>query len=163
MSEPSRRRVAIPTESDISQERRGCFRIAAILGVVIGLPLGILGVPAALNFFFDESTVLLGKTHDDQQVVLRIESVEVDASAPLIAIALEVGVKEGAEEPNWSFELEMGDGERLPLRGIDRLMGGEHLILRLRFIPVPGQTLEPRVLHLEEPDVRFELYESEGH
>ncbi|HCU99577.1 MAG TPA: hypothetical protein DGL25_00120 [Dehalococcoidia bacterium] len=172
MTEPSRRRITIPTEREESSQRRGCLRIAAILGIIVGLPAGILGVPAALNFFFDEATVTTGGTYSDSEHVITIahissnESVDHDKVLRSIEILLNVEAKEVLIFDSNGATLELANGEHILAKPKDldpprQLRKGERFIFSLSFTLSKDQQFNALFLHLEDPDVRFELTESE--
>ena len=168
MSEPPRRRVAVPDEPDVRSERRGFFRIAAILGVVIGIPLGVFGLPALLNVFFDEPTVPVDGSWSEDGVTIWVEEWRVD-EGPEPALTVTLAVR--SIEP-WRFdpdgvELELSEGGPVPVGAVsapDVFEDGRLGRIELRF-PLGGANAdmeaEPRAVRLAEPKARFELTEPE--
>ena len=166
MSEPPRRRIAIPDEPDVRSERRSFFRIAAILGILVGIPLGVFGLPALLNVFFDEPTVAVGGSWSEDGVTIWVEEWRVD-EGPERAVTVTLAVR--SIEP-WRFrgegvELELSEGEPVAVEGVDapgvfedgRL---ERIELRFALGGADGEA-EPRAVRLPEPKVRFALTEEE--
>ncbi len=169
MSDPPRRRVAVPDEPDVRSERRSFFRIAAVLGVLVGIPLGVFGLPALLNVFFDEPTVPVGGSWSEDGVTIWVEEWYVD-EGPEPALTVTLAVR--SIEP-WRFRgegvaLELSEGEPVPVEAVaapDVFEDGRLGRIELRF-PLGGANAdgeaEPRAVRLTEPKARFELTES-GH
>ncbi len=162
MSEPPRRRVAIPSESRESSERRSFFRIAAILGVLVGIPVGVFGLPALLNLFFDEPTIPPGGAWSEDGLTIWVESYYPGAEPSREAfVTLALRTPRG-----WTFEaegveLELTQGDAVPL---DRVTTpeGEGGRLRLWFVLADAdEDAELEALRLSDPRVRFELVESD--
>ncbi len=161
MSESSRRRVAVPAEPDAPAGRGGCLRVAAILGILVGIPAGIFGVPAAVDFFYGEADVAPGEAWRGEGVTISVETVLPAEAPPAWTVALRVRAEEA-----WTFEpegveLELADGERVPLdwpdgRAPPRLDEGADETIALTF-PRPDGGAEPRTLRLPDPGVRFAL------
>ncbi len=166
MSEPPRRRVAIPTESRESSERRSFFRIAAILGVLVGIPLGVFGLPALLNVFFDEPTIPLGGAYSEDGVVIWVESHEVGEGSPrVVTVTLAVRTTEPWSLEPQEVELELSEGDPVAVEEVtapDVFEVGTQGRIVFRFtLPEADRDAEPRAVRLAEPKARFELTESE--
>ena len=166
MSEPPRRRVSIPTGPEESSERRSFFRIAAILGVLVGIPVGIFGLPALLNVFFDEPTVPVGGSWSDDGLILWVESLEVDEGPPrVVTVTLAVRTAEPWSLEPQEIELELSEGDPVtvdPVTAPDVFDVGTQGRIVFRFtLPEADRDAEPRAVRLAEPKARFELTESE--
>lgn len=166
MTRPPRRRVPVAAEQSIREERRGFFRIAAILGVVIGIPLGVLGIPPLLNVFFDEPTVPVNGAHTEDGLTIWVESYDVDEGPPR-AVTVTLGLR--TAEP-WAFdpagvEMELSEGDHVPLESYvapDMFEAGPQGTLVLRFaIAGAGEDAEPVAVRFPEPKVRFALTEED--
>lgn len=166
MTEPPRRRVPIPPEQDVRSERRSFFRIAAILGVIVGIPLGVFGLPALLNLFFDEPTVPVDGSWSEDGVTIWVESWEVVEGSPR-GVTVTLSVR--SAEP-WSFapegvELELSAGGPVAVDGVtapDVFEDGRLGRIHLRFVLAEAEEdAELRALRLSEPKVRFALTEEE--
>ena len=165
MSEPPRRRVAIPTESRESSERRSFFRIAAILGVLVGIPLGVFGLPALLNVFFDEPTVPVNGAYSEGGLTIWVKSYEVDERQPrVVTVTLALRTAQ-----SWTFdpegvELEMSQGDPVVLdvsTGSHVIEAGFEARIQLNFVlDEAEEDAEPRAVRLAEPKARFKLTES---
>lgn len=166
MTEPPRRRVPVAAEQSVREERRSFFRYAAILGVIVGIPLGVFGLPALLNVFFDEPTVPFNGAHSEDGLTIWVESHEVDEGSPRAA-SVTLGLR--TAEP-WAFdpegvELELSEGDNAPLESFvapDVFEAGPQGTLVLRFsLAGADDDAEPRALRLAEPKVRFALTEED--
>lgn len=166
MTEPPRRRVPVAAEQSIREERRGFFRIAAILGVVIGIPLGVLGIPPLLNVFFDEPTVPVNGAHSEDGLTIWVESYEADEGPPR-SVAVTLRLRTAAP---WAFdsagvELELSEGDNVALESFaapDVFEAGPQgtLVLRFSLVGADGDA-EPLAVRLPEPKVRFALTEED--
>ena len=148
------------------EERRSFFRYAAILGVIVGIPLGVLGLPALLNVFFDEPTIPVNGAHSGDGLTLWVESHEVDEGPPR---AVTVTLDLRTAEP-WSFdpegvELELSEGDGAPLASFvapDVFEAGPQGTLVLRFsLAGADEDVEPRAVRFGDPKVRFALTEED--
>ncbi len=164
MSEaPHRRRVS--TEPEGAEERSGCLRIAAILGIVLGIPAGVFGLPAALNYFFDETTVEAGGRYEHDALEITVVSTGRSEGPPrTVTITLAVLARESWQPLLRDFELELASGDRITAGLADpslpQLAAGEETTFALRFSLTEAQEESaPLVLHLTDPKVRFELPE----
>ena len=165
MSEPPRRRVAIPSESRESSERRSFFRIAAILGVLVGIPVGVFGLPALLNVFLDEPTIPPGGAWTDGGLILWVESWEIDDGPPRsVVVTLALRTTEGWTMNLDGVELELSKGDPIVLEVLGEplvLAAGEAKI-SLPFILIEAEDgAEPQAVRFRDPKVRFELVESD--
>ena len=161
MSEPPRRRVAIPAEPEAPAGRGGCLRVAAILGVLAGIPAGLFGIPAAVNFFYGETEVAPGEAWRGEAVTISVEAVRFAEEPPAWTVTLRVRAEE-----DWTFEpegveLELENGGRAALdwpdgRAPPRLDAGADETIALTF-PWYGGRTEARALRLPDPGVRFRL------
>ena len=161
MSEPPRRRVAIPAEPEPPAGRGGCLRVAAILGVLVGIPAGLFGIPAAVNFFYGEDEVAPGEAWRGEAVTISVETVRFGEESSAWTVTLRVRAEEA-----WTFEpegveLELENGGRAALdwpdgRAPPRLDAGADEPIALTF-PWYGGGTEPRALRLPDPGVRFRL------
>lgn len=166
MTEPPRRRVPVAAEQSVREERRGFFRWAAILGVIIGIPLGVLGIPPLLNVFFDEPTVPVNGAYSEDGLTIWVESHEVD-EGPSPAATVTLGLR--TAEP-WAFdsagvELELSEGDNVALESFaapDVFEAGPQGTLVLRFsLAGAGEDAEPLAVRFPEPKVRFALTEED--
>ena len=166
MTEPPRRRIPVAAEQSVREERRSFFRYAAILGVIVGIPLGVFGLPALLNLFFDEPTVPLNGSWSEDGVTIWVESYEVVTEDPR-ALAVTLAVR--SAEP-WTFdpdgvELELSEGDAVPVGAVtapDVFEDGALGRIVLRFPLPPGEDdPEPRAVRLPEPKARFALTEDD--
>lgn len=163
MSEAPRRRP-VSTEPEGAEERSGCLRIAAILGIVIGIPAGVFGLPAALNYFFDEPTVEVGDRYDEDGLKVSVAAVATAEGPPrTVTITLDV-----TSETPWAprladFELELDSGDRAvaesPEPTLSPFAEGETGTVTLRFVLTQAGEASPEALHVADPKVRFELPE----
>ena len=161
MSEPPRRRVAIPAEPEPPAGRGGCLRVAAILGVLAGIPAGLFGIPAAVDFFYGETEAAFGEAWRGEAVTISVETVLVGEESSAWTVTLRVRAQEA-----WTFEpegveLELENGGRAALdwpdrRAPPRLEAGADETIALTF-PWYGGGTEPRALRLPDPGVRFRL------
>ena len=161
MSEPPRRRVAIPAEPEAPAGRGGCLRVAAILGVLAGIPAGLFGIPAAVDFFYGETELAHGEAWRGEGVTISVEAVRFGEEPPAWTVALRVRAEEA-----WTFEpegveLELENGGRAAIdwpdgRAPPRLDAGADETIALTF-PWYGGATEPGVLRLPDAGVRFRL------
>ncbi|MYK26928.1 MAG: hypothetical protein F4052_08300 [Dehalococcoidia bacterium] len=166
MTEPPRRRVPVAAEQSVREERRGFFRIAAILGVVIGIPLGVLGIPPLLNVFFDEPTVPVNGAYSEDGLTIWVESYEVDEGPPRsVTVTLDLRTAEPWAFDPEGLELEMSEGESAPLSSYaapDVFEAGPEGTLVLRFsLAGADEDAEPQAVRFPEPKVRFALTEED--
>ena len=165
MTEPPRRRVPVAAEQSVREERRSFFRYAAILGVIVGIPLGVFGLPALLNVFFDEPTVPFNGAYSEDGLTIWVESHEVDEGPPQ-AIAVTLALRTAEE---WAFdpegvELELSEGDNVALASFmapDVFEAGPPGTIVLRFGIEGADEVEPRAVHLTDPKVRFALTEED--
>ena len=164
MSEAPRRRP-VTDEPEGAGERPGCLKIAALLGIVIGIPVGVFGLPLALNSIFDEPTIAVGDRYLEGGLRIEVVSVETVAGPPrrvLVTLAVL------AEEP-WApsledFELALVEpDERIAASSSDprlsQIAEGRETTITLRFSVSQAGSISPEALHLTDPKVRFELPE----
>lgn len=166
MTEPPRRRVPVAAEQSVREERRGFFRIAAILGVVIGIPLGVLGIPPLLNVFFDEPTVPVNGAYSEDGLTIWVESYDIGEGPPR-GVTVTLGLR-AAE--SWAFdpagvELELSEGDHVPLESFtapDVFEAGPQgtLVLRFSLAGTDGDA-EALAVRFPEPKVRFALTEED--
>ena len=142
------------------------MRVAAILGVLVGIPAGLFGIPAAVDVFFGETDVAPGEVWRGDGLAISVESVVMGEGPRRAAtVVLRVRAEEARTLELEGVELELADGERVPLDwpdGLDppRLEAGADETIALTF-PLPDGGAAPRVLRLPDPGVRFELGEAE--
>ena len=142
------------------------MRVAAILGILVGIPAGLFGIPAAVDVFFGETAVAPGAVWRGDGLAISVESVVVGEGPRRAAtVVLRVRAEEARTIELKGVELELADGERVPLDwpdGLDqpRLDAGADETIALSF-PLPDGGAAPRVLRLPDPGVRFELGEAE--
>ncbi len=162
MTEPPRRRVPVAAEQSVREERRSFFRWAAILGVMIGIPLGVFGLPALLNVFFDEPTVPAGGSWSEDGVTIWVEALEVADGAER-TLAVTFLVRTAAP---WTFEpegieLELAEGDPIPVGAVtapDVFEGGAFGRIVVRFVlPEAVRHADARAVRFLDPKVRFEL------
>ncbi|MCY3645452.1 MAG: hypothetical protein OXH07_00565 [Chloroflexi bacterium] len=166
MTEPPRRRVPVAAEQSVREERRGFFRIAAILGVVIGIPLGVLGIPPLLNVFFDEPTIPVNGAYSEDGLVMWVESWEVDEANPeRVTVTLRVRPTEPSTIDLEGFELELSKGNPILHKGLSEplvIEAGFEVMMTLNFdLSDAEEGAAPRALRLAEPKVRFALTEED--
>jgi len=169
VTEPPRRRVPVAAEQSVREERRGFFRWAAILGVIVGIPLGVLGIPPLLNVFFDEPTVPVNGAYSEDGLTVWVESQRYDDAPPrALTVILAVRITEGA--PGWSLdlaavELELSDGDPIPPAHVQSPAIIEYNRLArftLHFeLADADEDAEPVAVRLAEPKVRFALTEED--
>ena len=142
------------------------MRVAAILGILVGIPAGLFGIPAAVDVFFGEADVAPGEVWRGDGLAISVESVVAGEGPRRTAtVVLRVRAEEARTLELEGVELELADGERVPLDrpdGLDppRLDAGVDETIALTF-PLPDGGAAPRVLRLPDPGVRFELGEAE--
>lgn len=142
------------------------MRVAAILGILVGIPAGLFGIPAAVDVFFGETDVAPGEVWRGDGLAISVESVLMEEGPRRAAtVVLRVRAEEARTLELEGVELELADGERVPLDGPDgldppRLDAGADEMIALTF-PLPDGGAAPRVLRLPDPGVRFELGEAE--
>lgn len=141
------------------------MRVAAILGILVGIPAGLFGIPAAVDVFFGETDVAPGAVWRGDGLAISVESVVVGEGPRRAAtVVLRVRVEEARTIESEGVELELADGARVPLGpdGLEppRLDAGADETIALTF-PLPDGGAAPRVLRLPDPGVRFELGEAE--
>ena len=142
------------------------MRVAAILGILVGIPAGLFGIPAAVDVFFGETDVAPGEVWRGDGLAISVESVAAGEGPRRAAtVVLRVRAEEARTLELEGVELELADGERVPLDrpdGLDppRLDAGADETIALSF-PLPDGGAAPRVLRLPDPGVRFELGEAE--
>lgn len=163
MTEPPRRRVPVAAEQSVREERRSFFRYAAILGVIVGIPLGVLGIPPLLNLFFDEPTIPVGGSWSEDGLIVWVESWEVDESLVIVTLALRA--TESSTLDLEGVELELSDGDPVTLEGpvepVEVEAGWEANITLSFNLSDADATAEPRAMRLPEPKVRFALTEED--
>ncbi len=164
MSEAPRRRP-VTDEPEGAGGRPGCLKIAALLGIVIGIPIGVFGLPLALNSIFDEPTIAVDDRYLEEGLRIEVVSVETVAGPPrgvLVTIAVL------AEEP-WApsledFELELVEPDERIAAGsanprLTQIAEREETTITLRFSVSRAGSISPEALHVADPKVRFELPE----
>ncbi|MDE2932296.1 MAG: hypothetical protein OXS47_00330 [Chloroflexota bacterium] len=166
MTEPPRRRVPVAAEQSVREERRGFFRIAAILGVVIGIPLGVLGIPPLLNVFFDEPTIPVGGAYSEDGLVMWVDSWQVDEGPPRVAtVTLSLRMTEAWTIDLEGVELELSEGDPVPLTEVPppyEFPAGFDARITMPFaIAGAGEDAEPVAVRFPEPKVRFALTEED--
>ncbi len=166
MTEPPRRRVPIAAEQSVREERRSFFRYAAILGVIVGIPLGVFGLPALLNLFFDEPTVPVDGSWSEDGLIIWVESWEVDEGPPrLVAVTLALRATETSTLAPDAVELEMSEGDPINLpwpRESSVIEAGFEARITLNFHLAEAEAgAEPLALRLTDPKVRFALAEED--
>ena len=140
--------------------------MAAILGVIVGIPLGVVGLPALLNLFFDEPTIPVGGSWSEDGVIMWVQSWDVGETHPgTVNVTLMIRTTEATTINLSGFELELSEGapialEESPESGV--LRPGFDLMVTLQFV-LPGAQdgAEPRAVRLAEPKVRFALTEED--
>ena len=166
MTEPPRRRIPVAAEQSVREERRGFFRWAAILGVIIGIPLGVLGIPPLLNVFFDEPTVPVNGAYSEDGLTLWVEQY-IDGQGPPRFVEVTLAVR-GTRD--WTFshegiELELSAGDPVAVRSVttpEALQDGRLGRIVLQFLLPEAQVgAEPIAVRLPEPKVRFALTEED--
>ena len=162
MTEPPRRRVPVAAEQSVRQERRSFFRIAAILGI----PLGVFGLPALLNLFFDEPTVPVNGAYSEDGLTIWVNSYEVDEGPPrVVTVTLAVRTSEPWSLGPQDVELELLEGDPVSVAEIaapDVLQVGKQGTIVFRFALVGAdRDAEPKAVRLADPKARFELVESD--
>ena len=166
MTEPPRRRVPVAAEQSVREERRSFFRWAAILGVIVGIPLGVLGIPPLLNVFFDEPTVPVNGAYSEDGLVMWVESWEVDEANPeRVTVTLRVRPTEPTTIDLEGFELELSEGNPILHKGLAEplvIEAGFEVLMTLNFdLSDAEEGAEPRALRLADPKVRFALTEED--
>ena len=166
MTEPPRRRVPVAAEQSVREERRSFFRIAAILGVIVGIPLGVLGLPALLNVFFDEPTIPVGGSWSEDGLIIWVQSYELDDTQPrTLAVTLEFRATEAVTVDLKGVELELSEGDPIPLEAPGEpyeFPQGFDVRITLNFdLSGVEDDAEPRAVRLTDPKVRFALTEED--
>ena len=166
MTEPPRRRVPVAAEQSVRQERRSFFRMAAILGVIVGIPLGVFGLPALLNLFFDEPTVPVNGAYSEDGLTIWVNSYEVAEGPPrVVTVTLAVRTSEPWSLGPQDVELELSEGDPVSVAEIaapDVLQVGKQGTIVFRFALVGAERdAEPRAIRLAEPKARFALTEED--
>lgn len=166
MTEPPRRRVPVAAEQSVREERRSFFRIAAILGVIVGIPLGVLGLPALLNVLFDEPTVPVNGSWSEEGLIIWVDSHEVTDSQPrTVTVTLALRATQPSTLDLEDIELELSEGDPVPFDGPPEpyeLAQGFEARIELTFVLAGVDAdAEPRALRLPEPKVRFALTEDD--
>lgn len=166
MTEPPRRRVPVAAEQSIREERRSFFRIAAILGVVIGIPLGVLGIPPLLNVFFDEPTVPVNGAYSEDGLVMWVESWEFDETHPdMVTVTLSLRMTEAWTIDLEGVELELSEGDPVPLTEVPppyEYPAGFDAMIKMRFaLAAADEDAEPVAVRFPQPKVRFALTEED--
>lgn len=142
------------------------MRVAAILGILVGIPAGLFGIPAAVDVFFGETDVAPGEVWRGDGLAISVASVVTgEGPRPAATVALRVRAEEARTLEVEGVELELDGGERIPLDwpdGLDppRFEAGADETLALAF-PLPDGGAAPRVLRLPDPGARFELGDAE--
>lgn len=154
---------------------RGCLVAGAILGVVAGVVLGLLGLPPLLNALFGGEPVAFDETYEGDGRVISILSLErgPDVLRGLpggetagVAIRLSVTARRTWEVEPRFFQLELTSGgrwidaaapvEAIPETSLEFVLGQTRELL-LQFPVPPGREGEPKYLHLSDPNIKFEL------
>ena len=166
MTEPPRRRVPVAAEQSVREERRSFFRWAAILGVIVGIPLGVLGIPPLLNVFFDEPTIPFNGAYSEDGLVMWVESWEFDGTRPdMVTVTFSLRVTEATTIDLSGVELELSEGDPVPLTeappSSELPAGFDATIKMLFFLPGETQDAEPAAVRFRDPKVRFALTEED--
>jgi hypothetical protein len=166
VTEPPRRRVPVAAEQSVREERRSFFRYAAILGVLVGIPLGVFGLPAFLNVFFDEPTVPYNGAYSEDGLTIWVQSFEVDDGEPrTLAVTLEFRATEAVTVDLKGAELELSGGDPIPLEAPDEpheFPQGFDVRITLNFdLSGAEEDAEPLAVRLADPKVRFALTEED--
>ncbi len=140
--------------------------MAAILGVIVGIPLGVFGLPALLNLFFDEPTVPPGGAWSEDGVTLWVDSYAVEEGPPrVVTVTLAVRTSEPWSLGPQDVELELSEGDPVSVAEIaapDVLQVGKQGTIVFRFALVGAERdAEPRAIRLAEPKARFALTEED--
>lgn len=140
------------------------MRVAAILGILVGIPAGLFGIPAAVDVFLGETEVAPGEVWRGDGLALSVASVAMgEGPRPAVTVVLRVRAEAARTLELEGVELELDGGERVPLEWTGeapRFGAGADETLALAF-PLPGGGGAPRVLRLPDPGVRFGLGEAE--
>ena len=166
MTEPPRRRVPVAADQSVREERRGFFRWAAILGVIVGIPLGVLGIPPLLNVFFDEPTVPVNGAYSEDGLVMWVESWEVDETVPdIVTVTLVMRATETATVDLDGAELELSRGAPVIDEGFwgpQVIEAGYEASITLSFnLSDADEDAVPIAVRLPEPKVRLALTEED--
>ena len=156
VSKEGRLRRRVEPESEHRAARRGCLRIAAILGIIVGIPTGVFGIPAAFNYSVDHETVGAGVTYDGNDLRITVTVVTMDEGPPRsVVVTLSVDT-----DTTWApsldhFELELVTGDRIDAVASDPgslvFDGGREMELTIMFPLTWTQTAPPRALYLAPP------------
>ena len=141
------------------------MRVAAILGILVGIPAGLFGIPAAVDVFFGETNVAPGEVWRGDGLAISVESVMPGEAPPDLTVVLRVRAEEARTLEVEGVELELDGGGRVPLDwpdglGPPRFAAGADETLALTF-PLPDGGAAPRVLRLPNPGARFALGDAE--
>ncbi|MXZ87462.1 MAG: hypothetical protein F4Z07_01235 [Dehalococcoidia bacterium] len=166
MTEPPRRRVPVAAEQSVREERRSFFRYAAILGVIVGIPLGVFGLPALLNVFFDEPTIPFNGAYSEDGLVMWVESWEFDETHPdMVIVTFSLRVTEASTIDLNGVELELSEGDPIPLTeappSSELPTGFDATITMPFFLPREAHDAEPVAVRFRDPKVRFALTEED--
>ncbi len=166
MTEPPRRRVPVAAEQSVREERRSFFRWAAILGVIVGIPLGVLGIPPLLNVFFDEPTVPFNGAYSEDGLVMWVESWEFDETHPgTVNVTFSLRITEASTIDLDGVELELSEGDPVPLAEVPppyEIPAGFDAMITMPFeLAGADEDAEPIAVRLREPKVRFALTEED--
>lgn len=166
MTEPPRRRVPVAAEQSVREERRSFFRYAAILGVIVGIPLGVFGLPALLNVFFDEPTIPFGGAFSEDGLTIWVEQY-IDGQGPPRFVEVTLAVRGTWDWPlsHEGVELELSEGDPVAVRSVttpEGLQDGRLGRIVLQFLLPEAQVgAEPIAVRLADPKVRFALTEED--
>ena len=166
MTEPPRRRVPVAAEQSVREERRSFFRYAAILGVIVGIPLGVFGLPALLNVFFDEPTVPFNGAYSEDGLTIWVDSHEVaDGQPRIVTVTLALRATQPSTLDLEGAELELSEGDPVAFEASPspyELAQGFDARIELTFdLSGVEDDAEPRAVRLTDPKVRFALTEED--
>lgn len=149
-----RRRLADPAVPAEEPGRKGCLRLAMVLGILAGVVVAVLVLPRALDYFFQPERVPVGQTFAFEGLELRVQSVEPVAGGGWL-VRMQALSRGGWKATLSDFQLEFAGGARVRASGPGKPQPNAAGELVLAF---PGAGAETPVrLLLANPQVEFAL------
>lgn len=137
----------------------------AVLGILVGVMFALYGLPPILRSIYGPTTVEHAETYEGDAKSIVVTGVTRDGDDYLVELQASTNSTWNIAASDWQLEVDGNDdwipaeepSSSEPGTDLDFELGEERTLL-LRFSPDgDGEAGEARVLHLDDPRLRFEL------